>query len=50
MEYGYVRVSAIDQNIARQMLEMKSLNIHKKEYMLISNQAKILIALAIRIY
>ena len=30
MEYGYVRVSAIDQNIARQMLEMKSLNIHKK--------------------
>ena len=25
MEYGYVRVSAIDQNIARQMLEMKSL-------------------------
>lgn len=30
MDYGYVRVSAIDQNIARQMLEMKGLNIPKK--------------------
>ena len=30
MEYGYVRVSAVDQNIARQMLEMKKLKIPAK--------------------
>ena len=30
MEYGYVRVSAADQNIARQMLEMKGLGLDKK--------------------
>lgn len=30
MDYGYVRVSAVDQNIARQMLEMKNLKISKR--------------------
>lgn len=30
MDYGYVRVSAIDQNIARQMIEMQGLNIKKR--------------------
>lgn len=30
MKYGYVRVSAVDQNIARQMLEMKEHKIRKK--------------------
>lgn len=30
MDYGYVRVSAVDQNIARQMLEMKEHKIRKK--------------------
>lgn len=30
MRYGYVRVSAVDQNIARQMLEMREHKIHKK--------------------
>ena len=29
-EYGYVRVSAVDQNEARQMLEMKNLGIESK--------------------
>ena len=29
-EYGYVRVSAVDQNEARQMLEMKKLGIKSK--------------------
>ncbi len=30
LDYGYVRVSAIDQNIARQMIEMQGLNIKKR--------------------
>ena len=30
MDYGYVRVSAVDQNIARQMLEMKDRGLTKK--------------------
>ena len=30
MDYGYVRVSAVDQNIARQMLEMKDRGLAKK--------------------
>ena len=32
-EYGYVRVSAVDQNEARQMLEMKKLGIKSKKYL-----------------
>ena len=37
-EYGYVRVSALDQNEARQLLEMQRLGL-KEEYVYVDKQS-----------
>ena len=39
-EYGYVRVSAVDQNEARQMLEMKKLGIKQSNIFLDKQSGK----------
>lgn len=44
MEYAYIRVSSLTQNIVRQLEEIKTYNIVKKIFILIINLAKILIA------
>lgn len=39
-EYGYVRVSSLDQNEERQMVEMRQLGIAEKTSIRISSQAR----------
>lgn len=44
MEYAYIRVLSLTQNIARQLEEIKTYNIVKEIFILIINLTKILIA------
>lgn len=46
--YGYVRVSSIDQNEDRQMVEMEQRKVSKGTFMSISNRARILNGRSIR--
>lgn len=47
-EYGYVRVSSLDQNEERQMVEMRQLELQRKTSIRISSPARTLTAQCIR--
>ena len=49
-EYGYVRVSSVDQNEERQMVEMRKLGIEEDRIYKTSNRARISTDQCIRSY